>query len=140
MNGVVQKLINDHVEEDRLLDELRELSNGDEMRRKFSIFCRNLKYHIYLEEEILFPKLDLSDPMVIELMNQHVAMWNLMAQIEESYDINSLKMLSSLLKVHNAIEETNVYPRLNELKLEEINEQIPDGWVPKFMRGKTLTF
>lgn len=78
--------------------------------------------------------------MVIELMNQHVAMWNLMAQIEESYDINSLKMLSSLLKVHNAIEETNVYPRLNELKLEEINEQIPDGWVPKFMRGKTLTF
>jgi hemerythrin superfamily protein len=136
MNTVVQRLVNDHVEEDRLLDEIRELSNDNEKKRKFQVFSRNLKYHIFLEEEILFPKLDITDSIIIELMSQHAAMWNLMALIEESYDINLLNMLSSLLKVHNAIEEANVYPRFDELELKEISEEIPEGWVPKFMREK----
>lgn len=127
------------MEEDRLIEEIKSLGN----KEKFYEFSENLKNHIFIEEEILFPKLGF-DPIVIELMHQHVAMWNLMSRIEESVEdeeyFNSLSLLSSLLKVHNAIEESNVYPELEKLKLKDINEKMPKGWVPKFMRENSLTF
>jgi len=137
--SLVQRLIKEHLEEDRLIEEIKSLGN----KEKFYEFSENLKNHIFIEEEILFPKLGF-DPIVIELMHQHVAMWNLMSRIEESVEdeeyFNSLSLLSSLLKVHNAIEESNVYPELEKLKLKDINEKMPKGWVPKFMRENSLTF
>ncbi len=137
--SLVQRLIKEHLEEDRLIEEIRELGN----KGKFHEFSENLKRHIYLEEEVLFPKLGI-DPTVLELMYQHVAMWNLMSRVEESTEdeeyFKSVSLISSLLKVHNAIEESTVYPELEKLGLDDVNEEMPEGWIPKLMRGNSLTF
>lgn len=48
----------------------------------------------------------------------------------------SIDLLSSLLRVHNAIEENSVYPEFAETPEEVLRDlEVPEGWVPKFASG-----
>ncbi|MCY0860544.1 MAG: hemerythrin domain-containing protein [Sulfolobaceae archaeon] len=135
MEGVVQVetkkiseiLRKDHLEEDELIAEL--LSSWDE--EKFSRFFDNLKKHIYLEEEFLFPLIHGNELIIADLMRQHAIMWRLLEMIEKDRE-QKLHQVYSTLLVHNAIEESDIYPQLEELDLVIKVKEMPSDWKPLF--------
>ncbi|QKR00823.1 hemerythrin domain-containing protein [Metallosphaera tengchongensis] len=153
--SLIDRLVQDHAEEDVLLEKVKaivEEGRGDgQVMELMDRFSRNLKYHIFLEEEYLFPMIagEYIFRWNFELMNQHVALWNLVEKIESSFRRGELEevkksvyLLSSLLKVHNAIEERNgIYEEIGKALKErggmELPSEMPKGWSPKFMTTPT---
>ncbi len=108
-----------------------------------------LRRHIYLEEEIVFPRLP-HGPLMMPLMvmrREHGELWRHMDVLAERLcspgtDTNDLdescRELLSLLERHNAKEEPVIYPHLDtDLGADErtkvhailANGTLPPGWV-----------
>ncbi|MEM3226215.1 MAG: hemerythrin domain-containing protein [Saccharolobus sp.] len=140
-------MTDDHVKADEELESsLKKIREGswDEALRGFELASRRIKFHIYLEEEKLFPALKNDSEIVNELMMQHVSIWDLLDQIykgiSERNKETEIKMvlLMQILKVHNSIEEHIIYEELDRafdnnpnIVNELMGSKITDNWKPK---------
>lgn len=112
-----------------------------------------LRRHIYLEEEIVFPRMK-SGPMlmpVLVMLREHGEIWRLMDELEaglsaEDADaephrselVDACNRMLALLEAHNAKEEPVIYPHIEadldwvaQAQLRELlaDGELPSGWV-----------
>ena len=107
-----------------------------------------LRRHIYLEEELLFPSLRAAGMLapVLVMLREHGEIWSTMDQVERSLAGPGggaalgelLAELDGQLQRHNSKEEPILYPQadtaLAPAAAAELREfldsgQLPDGWV-----------
>ncbi len=142
----------DHEAETKRIKSILKLAeNGKFVPDSFELFQQNLKKHIYIEEQFVFPSLlegdpDLRGPLA-GLEMEHASLWMLMDRIEsEILDSNFTKTpkyldeILRILTVHNDLESRNIYPRIvddSSLLIDEIVR--PEGWVCKRYRNHKRT-
>ncbi|MEE9285498.1 MAG: hemerythrin domain-containing protein [Dehalococcoidia bacterium] len=147
--GVHHLLESEHRWLDERFDQFQHLlDSGRVDGGPFHEAARVLHRHIYLEEEILFPRLEtrgLSDPISV-MAQEHREICRHLGGVEGLLERNAsaeqvasmLTDLRSLLKEHNFKEEGILYPAaeglLTEQELPEVLEalresQPPEGWV-----------
>ncbi len=122
--------------------------------RPFEEATRKLHRHIYLEEELLFPRVEtrgLAGPIVLmaqehgEICRQLTVVGDLLASGAEPSRIRkAFGTLLVLLAEHNAKEEQILYPASDQLLTEqELAEMVPqleeaeapEGWLCRAHRG-----
>jgi regulator of cell morphogenesis and NO signaling len=109
-----------------------------------------LRHHIYLEEEFLFPLLStmeeaLTAPVFV-MLREHAQIWATLEALERALDADDgdgavsglCRELTIQLLHHNVKEERVLYPRadidLNDAALEKLralldSTDLPEGWV-----------
>ncbi|MCW1292053.1 MAG: hemerythrin domain-containing protein [Candidatus Rehaiarchaeum fermentans] len=102
-----------------------------------------LLFHIYKEEEIIFPLIKNEDLKIRGLEMEHFAALTLLEKIYYYLKQNSIDLvikrgegLRRLLYQHNLIEESEIYTKLNyfdkdlieSVKNKILNAKIPVGW------------
>ena len=112
-----------------------------------------LRRHIYLEEEIVFPRLP-KGPLMMPLMvmrREHGELWQRMDALAEALGADgagegledTCRELLSLLEDHNSKEEPVIYPHLDadldpaeQARVRTLLEEgtLPDGWICEALR------
>lgn len=112
-----------------------------------------LRSHIFMEEEVLFPPLaqaGMAMPVMV-MHREHAEMWPVLdaidAEISDGADRSRLsalsKQLADLLNNHNPKEEAILYPQTDGVLDGEDAVQVhglldthafPEGWVPKALQ------
>lgn len=113
-----------------------------------------LRRHIYLEEEFLFPELRASglDAPVMVMVREHGEIWRALDDIDaarQSGDLDEARLvcgtLLETLSGHNVKEETILYPASDEvlsgdellkLRAEIERSSLPPGWLCEAVRGR----
>ncbi|OJV82989.1 MAG: hypothetical protein BGO37_13575 [Cellulomonas sp. 73-92] len=123
----------------------------DEGRRSgLRTALHELRHHIYLEEEFLFPLLstmeDALTATVLVMLREHAQIWTTLDALDRALDSDSddeaaagvCRELTARLLHHNLKEERVLYPRadtdLNDAALERLRALLeatglPEGWV-----------
>lgn len=124
---------------------------ADEGRRSgLKSAMHDLRHHIYLEEEFLFPVLStiegaLAAPVFV-MLREHAQIWVTLDALDRALDSDAggdvasglCRQLTTLLLHHNLKEERVLYPRadvdLNEAAVDRLRElldatDLPEGWV-----------
>ncbi|AAT43408.1 hemerythrin domain-containing protein [Picrophilus oshimae] len=128
---------NDHVIVDEMLSKLLESMENNPDVNLYSEIEKGLKRHIYVEEEVMFPralKLGVEPARISGLEMEHASIWMLMDRIDRNInDAHNKKYINeiiSILRAHNKQEEDYVYPAFgndDSIKLEEYT--VPENWV-----------
>ncbi len=125
-SSLAELLGTDHHELDRLLEEFQAAGPDERDRRSavFREFAVRLRRHILVEEERLFPLYGAGDPgrqaVVETMLDEHRRIRDALLAIEERLaagggSTGELEVdLINVLWAHNAREETQVYPWLDE--------------------------
>lgn len=112
----------DHAAMDELLERFRATPAHERAlrRERFSSFAHELRSHIAIEEDLLFPRMEAEDPsqhpVVARLLEEHGAIRACLDGIERQLtepapDVDALEWeLRNVLGEHNAREEGAVYP------------------------------
>ena len=92
-----------------------------ELLRKYAMwYWRNhIKPHFYQEEKILIPYMPEGHEMAIQLKEEHDHIRELILEIDEQPDTQSLKILCDLLNKHIRFEERELFKYLEELLSKE---------------------
>jgi len=145
---IIEALINEHHDIDTEIEEfLRVLEQGGIESAPLTRAFDELKRHIYLEEEFLFPpirKAGLLMPIMV-MIREHGELWGLMAHIESLLDggdqdalRRACQQLLGELNQHNSKEEPIIYPHtaldLTDEETAALADRIaqgtlPSGWV-----------
>jgi iron-sulfur cluster repair protein YtfE (RIC family) len=128
------------------------LKEGQWRRDAFTPAASELRRHIYLEEEFLFPELRAAGlaPPVMVMVLEHGEIWRAMDAIESAAEIGDLDAargacatMLATLQEHNDKEEQIVYPASDELispqGASQMRNQIqhstlPAGWLCEALR------
>lgn len=129
------------------------LDEGEWKSDHLSAATVELRRHIYLEEEFLFPELraaGLVAPVMV-MVREHGEIWSALDDIAaakqgEDFDVARLvcDALIETLSGHNVKEETILYPASDEilrsdealrLRSEIENSSLPPGWLCEAMRS-----
>lgn len=121
---------------------------GQQERRALADAMAALRRHIYLEEELLFPRLreaGLAMPVFV-MVREHAQMWRLLDDIDKGLagegDASSVRdlvrELMPVLDAHNPKEEQILYPQVQHVLDDAASSAatavlraggLPDGWV-----------
>ena len=139
---ISERMENDHLaESDRLAELNRMMNHGEFDRVSFMKFVENLRRHIYIEEEIIFPGLQENDILlkgpISGLEMEHASLWMLTDRILEEDSSRKLVKtpkyldeISRILSVHNAQESGNIYPKIEDERFPDITGvSLPKDWV-----------
>lgn len=126
-------------------DFLRSLETGTLDSTALKRACDDLRRHIYIEEELLFPPIRAAGLMmpVFVMVREHGEVWRMMDALEEllrapKMDVAELRSLGeqllAALAEHNAKEEPIVYPHaavdLSEDEAGVVADFIAEGSMP----------
>ena len=128
----------DHRKVEALFEQYEDAKdNDDEGRRGIALqICAELKVHMQVEEELLYPWLrealdDDDEEMVEEAEVEHASAKDLVSQLEADEAIDAtydakVKVLSEYIKHHVKEEETEVFPSVSDQKeaLDELGQEI----------------
>lgn len=123
-------------------------------RRELAAAVEALRHHIYVEEELLFPRLreaGMAGPIMV-MLREHAQMWPILDLIDEQLAgevpadplPKSCRQLTVLLQHHNPKEERILYPEADAVIAEALDEEIRmilvsqsrlEGWVCRNLRG-----
>ena len=142
-----ESLERDHDQEHGKLVEARiSMSRGEFDKNSFLEFVNNIRRHIYIEEEIIFPDLVVLDSNlkgpVSGLEMEHASLWMLMDRILAETDSGTvrkspkyLEEIERILAVHNAVESTNIYPKIKDERIPDLEQAtLPEGWICRRLR------
>ena len=148
-------LKNDHsIIDQKILEVLGQIGHEQINTDLFAEIESGLKRHIFFEETILFPSLDDGDVRIHQMMEglkmEHAALWKLMnivdKEIADEIFIKIKKSVSEMLmilRVHNEIEEKNVYTliksnsEIDKFDIEAL--ELPSGWICEKLRNRKNT-
>ena len=107
-----------------------------------------LRHHIYLEEEFLFPPMREAGMMmpIFVMLREHGALWHAMAGLDAMIAddagrpalVDAGRELLSLLDAHNSKEEPVIYTQADDILEQEATAELqdflrsgtmPEGWV-----------
>lgn len=129
------------------------LEAGEWRRDVYTPAAGELRRHIYIEEEFLFPELRSAGYVgpVLVMVREHGEIWRVLDDIEEAMEsgdfdaaILSCDAAMETLLGHNVKEETILYPASDEvLGLEEASRlrnkiessTLPAGWLCEALRS-----
>lgn len=140
----------EHREIDEAIDAF--LRNPTEVanRRGLAHAIRELRCHIHLEEEFLFPLLSTTEAAltapVFVMLREHAQIWSTLDALEHALDADGnadtetslCRELTTQLLHHNLKEEKVLYPRadvgLTDAAIDKLRSLLgshvmPDGWV-----------
>lgn len=143
----------DHRAIDEVLERARQrLERGEWPGDLFSEASEDLRRHIYVEEEVLFPRLRAPNlfAAVFVMLREHAEIWRGLDAIEGAKGdparaLAALASLEPVLSAHNSKEEQILYPASEPaLSAEDVaavknafeEGTRPDDWVPKNLRAK----
>lgn len=124
---------------------------ADEGRRRgLTSAVHDLRHHIYVEEEFLFPLLStreqaLTAPVLV-MLREHAQIWTTLDALDRALDPDAgdgvaadlCRELTTRLLHHNLMEERVLYPRadtdLNDAAVAKLRvlleaTELPEGWV-----------
>ncbi|WP_068266088.1 hemerythrin domain-containing protein [Janibacter limosus] len=146
MSGVAQELVVEHHSiDERLADVVAGLDEGEVRAEAFRAAATELKHHIFVEEEHLFPPLRAAGmiPPVLVMLREHGEMWGVLEMIEgllaaPSPDAAVLReacgRLMDQLDAHNLKEEQILYPAADQTLApqdqESVSTALVDGDLP----------
>ncbi|MCI2415131.1 MAG: hemerythrin domain-containing protein [Candidatus Aramenus sp.] len=132
MRTSIQGLKDDHSFVEKSLNELT-VYDVEKMRGTLARLFEVTKFHMYVEEEYVFPKIE-EKPLSRTLLYQHVVIWNLFNDLlkEEYPNFDHLRLLLAMVSLHAFLEEERVYPYFKDTTLEV--DELPKGWEPRFAR------
>lgn len=142
-----ESLERDHDQEHGKLVEARiSMSRGEFDKNSFLEFVNNIRRHIYIEEEIIFPDLVVLDSNlkgpISGLEMEHASLWMLMDRILAETDSGTIRKspkyleeIERILAVHNAVESTNIYPKIKDERIPDLEQAtLPEGWICRRLR------
>ncbi len=140
----------EHREIDEAVAAFLRSPDDETCRGELKSAVHELRHHIYLEEEFLFPLLrtkeeSLTAPVFV-MLREHAQIWTTLEALESALDAESgsgaaselCRELATRLLHHNLKEERVLYPQadlnLNEAAVEKLralldSTDLPDGWV-----------
>lgn len=141
--NAIELLKSDHENVKKLLSQLMETSNNSERTRETLLdkIERELEIHTRIEEEIFYPAFRKAgkkedEPMYYEAKEEHRAVEDLVVPDLEKADLNSqefrgrAKVLKELVEHHIEDEETEMFPRAQELlgaeQLAQLGKQMAE--------------
>lgn len=128
------------------------LQEGAWRRESFRHAADELRHHIYVEEEALFPVLRQAGMVapVFVMIREHGEIWRALdaMEAEDGGDparaLAAFASLESVLSAHNFKEEQILYPASDSALSAESVEGVrrafedskrPEGWLPQALRG-----
>lgn len=151
-----QALVREHGEIDDAITRCADIPvAGPDARAALRRAVAELRRHIYVEEELLFPPLraaGMTGPILV-MLREHAQMWPVLATLDrelvERVDDDELhracRQLLVLLQHHNPKEEQILYPQVDHvvgdderhgvLQLLDTGE-MPQDWICQFLRPK----
>ena len=125
----------DHQDTNEILDTvLKDSIKGVVDRESIAKVTEMLMRHIYIEEEILFPKLPSDNDKDVEFLEvQHGEVFRFLKSLNSSNNADLIKDISKklldLLIEHNAFEESFIYGNFEKLDAAFIEKiTFPVGW------------
>ena len=125
----------DHQDTNEILDTvLKDSIKGVVDRESIAKVTEMLRRHIYIEEEILFPKLPSDNDKDVEFLEvQHGEVFRFLKSLNSSNNADLIKDISKklldLLIEHNAFEESFIYGNFEKLDAAFIEKiTFPVGW------------
>ncbi len=145
--SIRELLERDHDQEHgKLVEASISMSRGEFEENSFMEFVSNIRRHIYIEEEIIFPDLvylysDMKGP-ISGLEMEHASLWMLIDRILEETASGTIRKsakyleeIERILAVHNALESANIYPKIKDERIPELERiSIPEGWICRRLR------
>ncbi|MCL4342542.1 MAG: hemerythrin domain-containing protein [Candidatus Thermoplasmatota archaeon] len=142
-----ESLERDHdLEHGKLVEARISMIRGQLDKDSFLEFVNNIRRHIYIEEEIIFPDLigldsNLKGP-ISGLEMEHASLWMLMDRILEETASGEVRKspkyldeMERILAVHNAVESTNIYPKIKDERVPNLEQAaLPEGWICRRLR------
>jgi iron-sulfur cluster repair protein YtfE (RIC family) len=151
-----QVLVREHGEIDGALKACADVPvPGPEARAALKRAVGELRRHIYVEEELLFPPLQaagMTGPILV-MLREHAQMWPVLATLDRELVQGvgddelrrACRQLLVLLQHHNPKEEQIIYPQVDHVvgddkrhgALELLNTgQMPQGWICHLLRPR----
>lgn len=151
MSGMAEGLLVEHHSiDERLAEFVAGLDAGEVRPAAFRAAATELKHHIFVEEEHLFPPLRAAGliPPVLVMLREHGEMWGVLEAIEAllvatAPDVSALHAecarLMGQIEAHNAKEERILYPAADQTlapqEQEAVSTALVDGDLPEGWRA-----
>lgn len=151
--AVAKTLEHDHRAIDQEFEGVKTgLKRGEWQRDSFQQAAGELRHHIYVEEEALFPVLRQAGMVapVFVMIREHGEIWRALDAIEgedgrdAEQALAAFASMESVLASHNFKEEQILYPASDSALTVESVEAVrrafedskrPEGWLPQALRG-----